>query len=242
MYNPLQILQSNAYHFISLQDLKYILLNSYQVDRLGTLKLVFHFRDIKFGRGDRLLFMKCMRILYEFDNLMYVALSWITYFGRWKDLLDLLDFIHCDDFKHKVYSYFAKQLKTDLKLMNQNKNISLCAKWAPTENGSVDRKYHSANEIAKILNVNMKQYRKQYLAPLRKYLEIPERRMCFNDWNNIDFNFIPKSCLDKNTNAITKNTNYKLPIQRKTFINSLVNCDVSQIIKHHRYDLIQIYE
>jgi hypothetical protein len=76
------------------------------------------------------------------------------------------------------------------------KSVSLCAKWAPSENDRNDRHKHFAKKIATILYgrddaKKMEKYRKEYLAPLRKKINIVERLMCNNEWDKINYESVP---------------------------------------------------
>jgi len=44
----------------------------------------------------------------------------------------------------------------------------------------------------------MKEYRTEYLVPLRKELKVTERFMCANDWQHIPYSTVPSRCMDRN--------------------------------------------
>lgn len=76
------------------------------------------------------------------------------------------------------------------------KSVSLCAKWAPSENDRNDSRKHFAKKIATILYdrddaKKMEKYRKEYLAPLRKKINIVEKLMCNNEWDKINYEGVP---------------------------------------------------
>ena len=75
-------------------------------------------------------------------------------------------------------------------------NVSLCAKWAPSENDRNDTRKHFAKKIASILygkedKKKMEKYRKEYLAPLRNKINIVEKLMCDNEWDKINYEGVP---------------------------------------------------
>ena len=75
-------------------------------------------------------------------------------------------------------------------------NVSLCAKWAPSENDRNDTRKHFARKIASILygkedKRKMEKYRKEYLAPLRNKINIVEKLMCDNEWDKINYEGVP---------------------------------------------------
>ena len=76
------------------------------------------------------------------------------------------------------------------------KSVSLCAKWAPSENDRNDQRKHFAKKIATILYgkddvKKMEKYRKEYIAPLRKKINIVESLMCNNEWDKINYEGVP---------------------------------------------------
>ena len=95
----------------------------------------------------------------------------IPEYGRWDDLLS---FFPKADY---ILSLFCEKLKEDKQLMLEGKPISLCAKWAPSEGDSDDKKYGLVNLICNKMNISKREYRKEYISPLREYLDIVERYM-----------------------------------------------------------------
>ena len=108
----------------------------------------------------------------------------IPYYGSWKDLL-----MCCvgTEFEEPALVLMAGQLKQDLKADRP----SLCAKYAPSEGGAFDRKYGLADKLARHLHVSPMNYRKTYLVPLRKRLNIVEQAMCAKQWETINYETVP---------------------------------------------------
>ena len=73
---------------------------------------------------------------------------------------------------------------------NNDKNISLLAKWMPSENCSSLTRRRYAREIMAFLEWSPKRYRKT-LSDLRKYIDVVERKMCSNNWQAIDYEKVP---------------------------------------------------
>jgi hypothetical protein len=152
-------------------------------------------------------------------------LTYINKYGRWKDLLNICYENEVDGMIHKHYelTLFADKLRDDLVDLNcetessafaafaasadtedtkekatkvKKVSISLCAKWAPSENDRNDQRKHFAKKIATILygrddDKKMEKYRKEYLAPLRKKINIIEALMCNNEWDKINYECVP---------------------------------------------------
>ena len=82
------------------------------------------------------------------------------------------------------------------KTSKKTNNVSLCAKWAPSENDRNDTRKQFAKKIASILygkedSKKMEKYRKEYLVPLRKQINIVESLMCNNEWDKINYEGVP---------------------------------------------------
>ena len=72
----------------------------------------------------------------------------------------------------------------------QSKTCSLLAKWLPSENASSIKTKEMANIIRIYLGLSHKEYRKM-LSFLRKKINILERLMSENRWDEIEFDKIP---------------------------------------------------
>eukprot|EP01110_Echinostelium_bisporum_P002060 TRINITY_DN1493_c0_g1_i1.p1 TRINITY_DN1493_c0_g1~~TRINITY_DN1493_c0_g1_i1.p1 ORF type:complete len:406 (+),score=196.85 TRINITY_DN1493_c0_g1_i1:320-1537(+) len=136
----------------------------------------------------------------------------IPFFGTWKDLLSLMN----TPMEEDVVNIYAEQLKKDKEVAvnameikdNKKPTISLAVKWAPTEKHEIDKKTQAATKIANKLSEgskhSLKDYRKEYLVPLRKYLAVTEVYMCANDWENIPYGRVPSRCMNLNRKAFEK--------------------------------------
>lgn len=159
--------------------------------------LAFHIRDCRGGKGERDLGRQCLEWLRENHTQEYNAIARvIPKYGRWDDLLNTGEL---------GYQIITEQLKEDLDNMNDGKPVSLCAKWAPTENDSLDRKYGTVKALCTVLKVTPKQYRKTYISPLREYLNIVENFMCHNKWSEIEYSKVPSQAMRRLKKAFERN-------------------------------------
>lgn len=92
----------------------------------------------------------------------------------------------------------VSQLYNDMKSMNENQSISLCAKWVPNEKGTHGYVY---KKIAKVYGLNCADFRKQVLAPLRKHLDLLETKLCNKDYEHIDYEKVPSVAMNKHSKA-----------------------------------------
>lgn len=194
---------------------------------LDTFILSFNLRDSRGGKGERALGRQALLWLFikfpaEFKQVMHL----IPEYGRWDDLLQFfpnalkLDSstvsanfsvhigIHelkvLQDLQQEIVKLFAKQLKTDLANMRANKPCSLCAKWAPTEGNSQDRRFGLFKTLAMAMGISTRTLRTKYNTPLRAYLEIVEKHMCTGQWGSIDFNKVPSCTMKRLKKAFSK--------------------------------------
>ena len=125
------------------------------------------------------------------DIYMYTASKLSNHYGCWKDLRTmfkllvnfdkiqdecLIDFSKIQDFKKYLVDAFVEQLTIDIDNFNHERPITLCSKFAPTQN--TDKVF--ARLIAKKL-FNTRTYAKDYrqiLTKMHAYLHVIEQYIC----------------------------------------------------------------
>jgi hypothetical protein len=179
-----------------------------------TLVLCFHLRNCRGkgkgegGKGERELFRQCVRF-YENNGMGHLItknLAAVAKFGRWDDVLCCPGGLQ----------FMARQLLQDVQVLDainnkdENKNagddkssagrsVSLAAKWAPTCNSR--NKKSKGNHVALVAAIQEElrasgrvfrdvDYRKM-ISRLRAHLNVTERLMCGNQWDQINFNQVP---------------------------------------------------
>ena len=68
---------------------------------------------------------------------------------------------------------------------------SIAAKWAPTENCKIDRQRSVVYTLCKEMKWTKREYRQNYLSPLRNHLQVVERFLCDRKLCALDFDNIP---------------------------------------------------
>ena len=181
-----------------------VLHRAWMKDPLDTLKLIFQKRDCRGGVGEKDVFYHSMIWLWTHHPKVFMHnIKHIPEYGSYKDWCKLVEFDH--SVRYIIAAEFAKQLKLD---HNQEGNsISLCAKYAPSEKKSFDKKIPGfVNIIARKFSPNHacnKDYR-NCLSELRHKINIVEKQMCFNNWEDIDYSSVPSVALKKYANAFKK--------------------------------------
>ena len=190
-----------------------------------TILLVFKIRDCRNGNGERKIgrYLFIWLMLNYPENFIKVC-NLIPIFGRWDDLYHLISLDTNDinflnnnyisnikniklvkDIQKKLLNLIIENLQNDLYNMNNNKNISYCAKWFPSEKSSIEKKFKIFKKVCIFLKISPKTLRKKYITPLRSYLGIVENKMCKNNWDYINFRNVTSVSLVKYKNAFENN-------------------------------------
>ena len=173
-----------AYRKRSDEDCILLFKNAYEDNAELALKCLFYLRDCRGGQGERRFFRVCFRWLCHEDpkaalrNLMY-----LSEYGRWDDLLYAT-------YDTIIGVYALNEIKTQLALDIQCKTPSLLAKWLPSENASSKETKEMAQRVRIFLGMSHKEYRKT-LSTLRARINVLERLMSANRWDEIEFDKIP---------------------------------------------------
>lgn len=154
------------------------------------LKYLFYLRDCRKGLGERDAFRRCLvealrHVQLEPEVLEHVIFM-IPVYGRFDDLLCLFN----TEFESIAMNIIVEQLALDCTLMEENKPVSLLAKWLPSDKASSKTSRFYAHKIARAMHISPRTYRTILLA-LRKYLDVLEIKTCANRWDEIDYNKVP---------------------------------------------------
>ena len=172
------------------------------------LKCLFYIRDIRGGQGERRFFRVCMRDLAT-QNIEAAMrnLRHIPEFGRWDDLYIFIG----TPLEGAALNFMKEQLALDI----QCKTPSLLAKWLKSENTSSAESRRLATITRKAFGMNHKQYRKT-LSVLRARINVLERLMSENRWDEIEFDKIPSKA-----GMIYKNAFARHDIEREKSIKDV---------------------
>ena len=173
-----------AYRKRSDEDCIVLFKEAFEEDASLALKCLFYLRDCRGGQGERRFFRVCFRWLA--NNNPEAArrnLNNVSEFGRWDDLI-----YTC--IGTKLESDMLAIIKHQLALDVECKTPSLLGKWMPSENASAQETRRVANIVREALHMTHKQYRKT-LSVLRARINVLERLMSANRWEEIEFDKIP---------------------------------------------------
>ena len=169
-------------------------------DRDMAMKLLFFARDVRGGLGERRVFRVCLRWLaHNAPDSVKKNIPCIAEFGRWDDLLCLLD-TPCQP---EALMCIRHQLQADLVAMEQGGEVSLLGKWLPSVNTSNAQAVRNAKRIARYLGMNDAAYRKTVVS-LRKHIHILENTLRLRDYT-FDYAKQPSRAMFKYRDAFWRN-------------------------------------
>lgn len=110
--------------------------------------------------------------------------------GTYKDVL----LMFCNTkLESSMLEYYAKVLVRDYETLKSGlKDVSLAAKWAPTEGHALDNKFKLVAKLCVKLNMSKSQYRKM-IVMLRKQMDLVETAMSDNKWSTIKYSRLPEN-------------------------------------------------
>lgn len=171
--------------------------DAYRQNKELALKCLFYLRDCRGGQGERHFFRVAYKWLVRNDEATACAnLKLIPVMGRWQDLIDIAYANRGTNFAYDSLAFITEQLSTD----ETSKTPSLLGKWMPSENASSKETKAQAKWLINELAYTPKEYRK-VLSGLRKKINVLERLMSENRWDEIEFDKIPSAAGMKYKNA-----------------------------------------
>ena len=171
-------------------------------DNILAMKWLFYARDARDGVGERRLFRVVLEDLVKSNPEMVIpVINLIPEYGRYDDLWCLLDNAEA---ANTIYTMVDKQLVADMRNMENNKSISLLAKWLPSSNASSVKTKKYAKQIYNALCLTEREYRKM-LSAFRKYLDVVEVKMSDKNWSEIKYEAVPSRANLIYNNAFLRN-------------------------------------
>jgi hypothetical protein len=172
-----------AYRTRSEEDCITLFEKAYETDPVYALKCLFYLADCRGGQGERRFFRVCYKWLA--NNHTKAArrnMQFIPEYRRWDDLYCLID----TPLEKEMFAFLRKQLELDVSC----KTPSLLAKWLKSENTSSPTSQALGAKTRKAFGLTAREYRK-ILSALREKINVLERLMSANKWDEIEFDKIP---------------------------------------------------
>lgn len=186
-----------AYRSKTDMDCQLLFKKAYNEDPVLAIKCLFYLRDILQGQGERRFFRTCYQWLAKNDKEMALRnLQYIAEYGRYDDLI----YATIDTpIEAAAMDMVASQLRLDMDC----RTPSLLAKWVPSCNASAKTTIATGNKIRKHMGLTHKEYRKM-LSELRTRINIVEKLMSENRWDEIEFDKLPSLAGLKYKNAFAR--------------------------------------
>ena len=167
----------------SVEDIILMFKKAYEENPIYALKCLFYIGDCRGGQGERRFFRVCIKWLANnYPDVMRRNIQHIPTYRRWDDLYTFVN----TPLEADAFNFMKKQLALDVSC----KTPSLLAKWLKSENTSSQESRDLATKTRIAFGMNHKQYRKT-LSILRQRINILERLMSENRWDEIEFDKIP---------------------------------------------------
>ena len=187
----------------SVKDKQELFRKAFEEENDAAVKLLFYIRDIRGGYGERDTFNDMLVWLADNHPESVAKNLWaVLEYGRAKDLYSLIG----TKAEADMWNFMKEQFNLDMKNMNNGKSVSLLAKWIATPDASSVKTAALGKKTAKHLGYDFKTMReyKKNLRALRKYLDIPEAKMCAGKWADIEYSKLASQCLIKHRSAFVR--------------------------------------
>ena len=164
------------------------------------MKILFYARDVRGGLGERRVFRVLLQYLAEtWPASLLRNLPYIAEYGRWDDILVLLD----TPVYAEAEALLREQFEADMAALESGKPVSLLGKWLPSVNAHKVETVKLAKQLAHAFGLNEAQYRKA-LSALRREIRILENHLRERDYS-FDYAKQPSRAMFKYRKAFLRN-------------------------------------
>ena len=164
---------------------------AYAQDKLFATKIAFYARDIRCGLGERKTFRTIIRYMAKHHpEALRPNLDLIGVFGRYDDLYELIGTPLEDD----MWKVMKNQFEEDLKNLNDDKAISLLAKWIKTADASSTETRKLGILTAQKLGYPVYNF-KRIVRSMRKRIGVVESLMSAGKWTEIKYPEVPSRAM-----------------------------------------------
>ena len=190
-----------AYRNRTDRDIEELFGDAYRENKTLALKCLFYLRDVRGGQGERRFFRVAFKWLCRNDARNAAnLLKYVPEYGRWDDLIDI-GYTMYEEGRPAIANEVIKIIAHQMDLDIQSKTPSLLGKWMPSENASAYVTKKKAKWIiSRVPGMSARSYRKS-LSSIRKRINVLERLMSENRWDEIEFDKIPSKAGMKYRNA-----------------------------------------
>lgn len=178
-----------------------LFVRAFAQDQTIAVRLMYMFRDIRGGQGQRRPFrIQLNWLATHYPEQTGRLLQLVAEYGRWDDLYAVVG-TQC---QQQAFSLMKDQVRKDLDGITANQPISILGKWLKRINTSSKESVKLGNLTRKAFGLSAKDYRK-LCVHLNRYLEVAENNMSSKQWDNIVYSKLPSQCLLKHRKAFARN-------------------------------------
>lgn len=182
------------------QEITSRFLRAYAEDPDLAMKILFYGRDVRGGLGERRVFRILLRYLASNESKSVIRnLPYIAEYGRWDDVLVLLDTPCRED----ALALLKEQFQADLAAADGSGEVSLLGKWLPSANASSADTVRLARLLIRAFGMSEREYRKA-LTKLRARIRILENSLREKDYT-FDYSKQPSRAMFKYRRAFLRN-------------------------------------
>jgi len=208
--------------------------DAYNEDPLRTTKCLFYARDIRGGLGERKTFRTLLRYAATHHPEAVTAnLHLIGEFGRFDDLYCLMG----TPLEKAMFTFVRAQLAMDERAMAAHKPCSLLAKWLKTPDASSKETRRLGIHTATSLGMSVYVFKRK-LRALRKYIDIVERKMSLNEWDEIKYQAVPSRAMTLYRGAFGRHDEARFQAYLTAVTKGEAKINASTL---YPYDLIKKY-
>jgi hypothetical protein len=182
---------------------------------LDTMKILMNGRNCRGGKGDYRCFISALAHLDKTSpEWVQANIDILPEVGRYQDLVKLWHAASNHETRAQIMTYVADLLTKDKEQLTANgaeAKISLLAKWIPSEGYKLDGHRSFTRALCKKLfggaakSAQFKALRTEYLAPLRKHLNIIETNLVQKTYEKIEYSHVPSVAIKRYKKTLTKN-------------------------------------
>lgn len=164
---------------------------AYRQEPLFATKILFYARDIRGGLGERKVFRTLLKYAAVYHpEAIRPNLDLIGVFGRYDDLYAMID----TPLENDMWAAMKKQFEEDLKNLNEDKAISLLAKWIKTADASSAETRKMGILTAQKLGYPVYNF-KRIVRSMRRKIKVVESLMSAGRWDEITYSEVPSRAM-----------------------------------------------
>lgn len=204
-----------------------------------TILVLFYIRNPRGGKGERRLFRWGLQWLgLNFPNIINNIIHLIPEYGRWDDIYCLfpqkLDVNRPDNYltesinkndvmtlqRNIILLKINQLIEDEKKIINNDNDISYCAKWCVTENSSENLKFNFVDTTCKVWNITPREYRRR-ISKIRKKYKLIETYLTNRKIYRIKYNKLTVGAMKKYKKKLNRYDTYRFNNYKYKLYDSL---------------------